>query len=173
MSGAATRPGADALSITRLTEAEYSLASEIVVASVQAFWPPDYPAAVIEAVVEGNGPAAIRERSDKQEDYLARRGGRPVGYGAVKQNEIGHLFVHPDAAGQGVGSALVAFSEGLVRERGFETIIVYASLSALGFYEKRGFRRVRPKSFELRPNVFLDSVLMVKPLAGCPPRPGR
>ena len=141
------------LRVLPLEEAEYPLASEIVARSVRAFW-----------AAEQNLPDDIRKRSTKQEDFLAWRDGVAVGYAAVKQNEIGHLFVHPDAAGQGVGSALVAFSEQLLRDRGNETVKVYASLTAVAFYEKRGFHRVHDKAFELAPNVVLDSVLMEKPL---------
>ena len=154
----------DELEIVELAESEYPVASEIVAASVRAQWPGDYAPEVIETVAEQNSPRAIRKRSEKQEDFLARRAGAAVGYAAVKQNEIGHLFVHPDAAGQGVGAALVAFCEDLLRRRGHETAKVYASLGAVGFYEKQGFRRVHPKSFELKPGVLLDSVLMEKRL---------
>lgn len=152
------------LRVLPLEEAEYPLASEIVARSVRAFWADDYSHDVIETVAEQNLPDDIRKRSTKQEDFLAWRDGVAVGYAAVKQNEIGHLFVHPDAAGQGVGSALVAFSEQLLRDRGNETVKVYASLTAVAFYEKRGFHRVHDKAFELAPNVVLDSVLMEKPL---------
>ena len=152
--------------ITRLQESEYPIASEIVARSVRTMWSAHYDREVIEAVAQQNTPEHIRERGVKQEDYLARRDGVPVGYVAIKRNEIGHLFVHPDAARQGVGAAMVAFGERLLRSRGHRSIIVYASLSALEFYEKQGYRRVEETEteFELRPNVRLRSVLVRKEL---------
>ncbi|MFW6159181.1 MAG: GNAT family N-acetyltransferase, partial [Planctomycetota bacterium] len=133
------------------------------------FWPDHYERDVIETVAEQNTPEWIRKRSEKQDDYLARQAGRPVGYAAVKQNEIGHLFVRPDAAGRGVGTALVAYCTEVLRSRGYHTAKVYASLQATGFYENQGFREAGEKSFELKPGVVLDSILMTRSLEGCPP----
>jgi len=150
--------------ITRLQESEYPIASEIVARSVRTMWPAHYDREVIEAVAQQNTPEHIRERGVKQEDYLARRDGVPVGYVAIKRNEMGHLFVHPDAARQGVGAAMVAFGERLLRSRGHRSVIAYASLNAMEFYEKQGYRRVEEIEFELRPNVRLRSVLVRKEL---------
>jgi GNAT superfamily N-acetyltransferase len=152
------------IEVVPLEEAAYPAAARIVARSVRAAWAGQYPESVIETVARQNGPAWIRKRSAKQEDFLARRGGEAVGYAAVKENEIGHLFVPPESAGSGVGTALVSFAEDLLRERGYESAIVYASLPAVGFYEKQGFRCVRPKSFDLGDGVMLDSILMEKPL---------
>jgi GNAT superfamily N-acetyltransferase len=152
------------LIITELREAEYPAAGEIVAAGVRALWRDDYPDAVIETVAEQNTAEWIAKRSGGQDDYLARSGGRPVGYAAVKRREIGHLFVHPDATGRGVGAALVAFCEEAIRRNGFDTAMVYASLSAEGFYARQGFERTGEESFELRPGVVLDSVRMEKRL---------
>jgi len=152
------------LQISELNEPDYPRASEIVAESVRAFWSDHYDPTVIETVVEQNTPERISERSLRQEDYLARQGGRAVGYAAVKQNEIGHLFIRPDAAGQGVGAALVAYCNEVIRQGGYDTAKVYASRPAIEFYAKQGFLADGEKSFELKPGVFLDSVLMTRPL---------
>jgi predicted N-acetyltransferase YhbS len=153
---------AHGLMIRELHESEYAAAGQIVAASVRALWAEVYPAAVIETVAEQNTAEWIAKRSARQADYLAESGGRPVGYAAVMRAEIGHLFVRPDTTGRGVGGALVAFCEEAIRRNGYETAKVFASLPAVGFYERRGFRRVGEESFELRPGVMLDSVRMEK-----------
>ena len=152
------------LQISELKEPDYPRASEIVAVSVRTFWLDHYDPTVIEAVVEQNTPERIGERSLRQDDFLARQGGRVVGYAAVKQNEIGHLFVRPEAAGQGVGTALVAYCNEVIRQGGYDTAKVYASRPAIAFYARQGFLADGEKSFELKPGVFLESVLMTRPL---------
>lgn len=153
------------IEIRRVPDDECALVSEIVAASVRAFWPGGCTDEAIEAVVRQNGPERIRERGARQEDYLAWRGGEAVGYVGVKRNEIGTLFVHPERAGKGVGAALVAFSTDLIRGRGHRTAVVYAFPSAIGFYEKQGFRRTgQTMSFEIEPGAFVPAELMDKDL---------
>jgi putative acetyltransferase len=152
------------IQIEPLTQDDYPHASEIVAQSVRALWCDDYNDAVIETVAVQNEPEWILKRSENQADYLARHDGRPVGYAAVKKNEIGHLFVRPDATRQGVGSTLVTFCCGLIGKNGFDTAKVYASLSAVEFYQKQGFRQTGEQSFEFAPGAVLDAILMEKDL---------
>ena len=51
------------------------------------------------------------------------------------------LYVHPAAAGQGVGAMLIDALEKLAGARGAAKLIVDASDSARGFFEKRGYAR--------------------------------
>ena len=54
-------------------------------------------------------------------------------------NKIDMLYVHPAAAGQGVGAMLVDALEKLAGARGAPKLTVDASDSARGFFEKRGY----------------------------------
>jgi len=152
------------LQFERLAESEYPLATEIVTLAIQTGWPGHYSAEVMRAVIAGNSPDAIRGRSTKQVDYLVRRGSRPVGYVAVKRNEIGHLFVRPDASRQGVGAAAVAFALALFRDGGCDTAKVCASLNAEGFYAKQGFHRTDEGSFPVGEGLEVAYVLMERDL---------
>jgi ribosomal protein S18 acetylase RimI-like enzyme len=119
---------------------------------------------VIETVARQNGPAWIRKRSAKQEDFLARRGGEAVGYAAVKENEIGHLFVAPTAAGQGVGRRLVAFAADRFAAAGHRDMVVMSSLNAVGFYGRYGFVVEREGSFPVGRGLPLRYVWMRAPV---------
>jgi putative acetyltransferase len=71
---------------------------------------------------------------------VATMAGSPVGFASlVGGNKIDMLYVHPAAAGQGVGAMLVDALEKLAGARGAEKLVVDASDSARGFFEKRGY----------------------------------
>ncbi len=42
--------------------------------------------------------------------------------------------------GKGIGRALMQFAENIARDRGFKKITMHARKSAIGFYEKLGYR---------------------------------
>src|SRR6202043_3796878 len=62
----------------------------------------------------------------------------PVGFAALKgADHIDMLYVHPGAAGQGVGSMLAEALEKLAGGRGAKSLTVNASDNSLEFYSKR------------------------------------
>jgi putative acetyltransferase len=64
----------------------------------------------------------------------------PVGFAALKGTDhIDMLYVHPNAAGQGVASMLVDALEKLAGARGAKTLTVDASDNAQPFFVKRGY----------------------------------
>jgi putative acetyltransferase len=64
----------------------------------------------------------------------------PVGFAALKgADHIDMLYVHPAAAGQGVGSMLCEALERLAGGRGAKSLNVDASDNAEGFFAKRGY----------------------------------
>ena len=44
--------------------------------------------------------------------------------------------------GKGIGRALLQFAENIARDRGFKTILMHARKTAIGFYEKLGYKVV-------------------------------
>src|SRR4030088_624027 len=64
----------------------------------------------------------------------------PVGFASLKgADHIDMLYVHPGAAGQGVGSMLCEALEKLAGGRGAKALMVDASDNAEGFFAKRGY----------------------------------
>ena len=64
----------------------------------------------------------------------------PVGFASLAgKDKIDMLYVHPAATGQGVGAMLVDALEKLAGSRGAARLVVDASDSARGFFEKRGY----------------------------------
>src|ERR1700759_1617657 len=64
----------------------------------------------------------------------------PVGFASLKgKDHIDMLYVHPNAAGQGVASALCDALEKLAGARGATKLTVEASDNAQEFFRKRGY----------------------------------
>jgi putative acetyltransferase len=64
----------------------------------------------------------------------------PVGFASLKgADHIDMLYVHPAAAGQGVGAMLCEALERLAGGRGAKSLTVDASDNAEGFFAKRGY----------------------------------
>ena len=83
---------------------------------------------------------AFAKRLGGQLTLIATLQGSPVGFASLANGHaIDLMYVHPVAAGQGVGAMLADALEKLAGARGAEKLIVDASDSARGFFEKRGY----------------------------------
>lgn len=88
--------------------------------------------------------ADIAARLGRLEFWVAEREGCILGWGAIDGDRLEGLYTAPAAAGTGVGGALLARLEGLIRARGFAAARLMASPNAAGFYARRGYRRTGP-----------------------------
>jgi GNAT superfamily N-acetyltransferase len=95
---------------------------------------------------------------------VAERGGRILGYAALRGSELTALFVRPSAAGRGVGTALLARAEREARRRGVASLVVDASRNGAGFYRARGFGGARPVAVPLPGGGKLEAIRMTKRL---------
>lgn len=90
--------------------------------------------------------------------------GEYLGFGSLKDNKtIEMLYVHPDFAGGGVGSALAGALEKIAQARGADAITVDASDTAVPFFEGRGYASLQRNSVP-RDDQWLSNTTMVKPL---------
>lgn len=114
-------------------------------------------------------------RIDDLEEFAKRLGGQltliatlqgsPVGFASLANSrDIDLLYVHPVAAGQGVGAMLADALEKLAGARGAEKLIVDASDTARGFFEKRGYVAQQRNSISVG-DEWLANTTMHKKLA--------
>ena len=83
---------------------------------------------------------AFAKRLGSQLTLIATLQGSPVGFASLATGgKIDLMYVHPVAAGQGVGAMLPDALEKLAGARGAAKLIVDASDTARGFFEKRGY----------------------------------
>jgi ribosomal protein S18 acetylase RimI-like enzyme len=86
-----------------------------------------------------------RLRAALQDIRVAGPLGAPVGFCALKGEELYQLFVSPEARGAGVAAALLADAEARLAERGVEVAWLVCAVGnhrAARFYEIRGWRLV-------------------------------
>lgn len=113
--------------------------------------------------------------ADDEDDFAARLGERltliatleksPVGFIALEGNDkLDMLYVHPVAAGQGVGKTLVDAIEKLAGARGAAKLTVEASDTAQPFFQHRGFV-AQQRNTVMREGVWLPNTTMEKKLA--------
>ena len=90
-------------------------------------------------------PESFRERllAALPNVYVAGPLGAPIGFYALKDDELSQLFVSSEAHGSGVAKALIADAEARLAEHGVETAWLACAIGndrAARFYEKSGWR---------------------------------
>jgi N-acetylglutamate synthase-like GNAT family acetyltransferase len=72
------------------------------------------------------------------------------------------MAVQNNLQGKGIGAAMMNFAENVARDMGYRKLIMHARKSAIGFYEKLGYK-VTGKEFE---EISLPHFIMEKKLRG-------
>ena len=129
------------LALRPFLPADTPLLAEIFRESIMDLTGDDYSEAQQQAwAAAADDLKAFAKRLSGQLSLIATLQGSPVGFASLADGgKIDMLYVHPVAAGQGVGSMLVDALEKLAGGRGAAKLIVDASDSARGFFEKRGY----------------------------------
>jgi len=70
------------------------------------------------------------------------------------------MAVHKSQQGKGVGGQLLHFAENVARHKGYRSMLMHARKTAVGFYEKLGYK-VKGDEFE---EVTIPHFLMEKTL---------
>jgi putative acetyltransferase len=121
--------------------ADAALLREIFRDSIEELTADDYTEAQQEAWASAaDNVGDFGKKLSGQLTLVATLEGSPVGFASLEgKDKIDMLYVHPAATGQGVGAMLIDALEKLAGARGAAKLVVDASDSARGFFEKRGF----------------------------------
>ena len=146
--------------------ADTPLLAEIFRASIEELTGDDYSEAQQEAwVAAADDEQAFWARLAKGLTLLGTMDGSPVGFASLVDNErLDMLYVHPAAAGHGVGSMLVDALEKLAAARGARRLRAEVSDSAQDFFKRRGFVPQQRNTVPLG-DEWLANTTMEKPLA--------
>jgi len=148
----------DAIEIRPMRDEEAEQASTVIRAAVRTHLPAAYSPEVVDALATVNSGEFLLSLAPKQTNYVLADGGVVLAMMGLKNNEIGHLFVHPDHAGRGLGRRLIEFAAATFRAAGFADMFVHASRNAVGFYQRCGFTIDGEGSFDVAPGLPLQYV---------------
>jgi len=147
------------------------LAAEIFRASIEELTGDDYSASQQEAwAALAEDVDAFGARLDNNLTLLGTMDGAPVGFASLaspdfkKHARVDMLYVHPAAAGYGVGTMLIEALEKLAKARGVARLSADVSDTAEAFFRSRGFVPRQRNSVPLG-DEWLANTTMDKPLA--------
>ena len=115
--------------------------------------------------VEAWAPALMdeprwHERLRANFTYVAEAGGQIVGFSELERGgRIATLYVHHRYQTQGIGSRLLSDTETRARALGARRLTAEASLTAYGFFQRRGFKLVRAQDVDLRGVSFRNFIM--------------
>lgn len=143
----------------------------IFVASIEELAADDYSEAQRGAwIATADDEAAFAARLADRLTLVGTLAGSVVGFVALEgTGHIDMLFVHPAAAGQGVGTALCDAVERIAAARGAPKLTVDASDSARDFFVGRGYAPERRNMVPLG-GEWLGNTSMQKPLTAAAPQ---
>jgi putative acetyltransferase len=139
---------------------------EIFRASITGLTSEDYSEAQQQAWASAaDDEQAFAKRLGQQLTLVASLEGSVVGFAALGPGgKIDLLYVHPAASGQGVAALLIDALEKLAGARGTDKLVVDASDTARGFFEKRGYVAQQRNSVTVG-DEWLANTTLHKPLA--------
>lgn len=109
-------------------------------------------------------PGFWKRKFGECEVFADEEDGKFTVLGAYKDNEVDKLYVALNAKGKGKGSLMLGFLENRIRENGFDNVFLYALMTAVSFYEKKGYYADGNGKVEL-PGGTVPTKLMRKKLA--------
>jgi putative acetyltransferase len=147
--------------------ADTPVLAAIFVAAIQELTGDDYDETQQEAWASvADDEAEFGKKLAGELTLIASLRNAPVGFASLKgKDHIDMLYVHPNAAGQGVASVLLDALEKLAGARGVKSLTVDASDNAQEFFRKRGYVAQQRNSVTIN-GEWLANTTMQKTLGG-------
>ncbi|MFF5229485.1 GNAT family N-acetyltransferase [Dactylosporangium sp. NPDC000521] len=102
----------------------------------------DYPSEVIERMCAHFTAQRVQELAGERQMFVAETSGI-AGTVSRDGNKVHTMFVHPSAAGRGIGRLLLRHIEALAETEGYDHMETSASITAHDFYRRLGYVDVR------------------------------
>jgi GNAT superfamily N-acetyltransferase len=103
----------------------------------------DYPGDFLSKLEASFTPPSLRELAKERVIFVAVEENAIVGTASLGRDQVHAVFVHPARQGRGIGRRLMEAVESEALARGERGLTLYASVTAVPFYEANGWRTVR------------------------------
>ncbi len=134
------------MEIKRFSESDALMVSELIRTTLQISNARDYPAEMIDALVEKETPEYILQRASWTHFYVAMEDNVIIGCGAIgpywdslDESGLFSIFVHPDHQCKGIGRAIMETLEKDEFALRSKRIEIPASITRLPFYKEMGY----------------------------------
>ena len=117
--------------------------SELIVENLKTVNIRDYSEELIDALIAHKNPQQLLELAEKCDALVAVEDDRILGIVMLYDGKITNMFVHTQMHGRHIGSSLLNHLEGLAKDRQIPGLIVDSSITAVGFYTRRGYQIIR------------------------------
>ncbi len=128
-----------AISIRSALPSDCDAISQLIARSVRETNADDYPAEILQQVVDNFTPDRIRTLISERQMFVALDQDRIIGTVGLVEGVVKSVFVSPDSQKKGVGAALMAHIEAIAKDQLLSCLTLQSSLTAEGFYHKLGY----------------------------------
>lgn len=160
-------PHRNEIRVRRTTRDDAEAILSLHVASIRALGPAAYDEHEVAAwATKDHGPEGYPVEDDRKRMFVAEADDGIAGFGEVDVDgsEVTAVYVHPDHARHGVGSALLDRLETEARAEGLDSLALTASLNAVAFYEAASYEVLGEVTHATTDEVDLTCVRMEKTL---------
>ncbi len=157
--------GSDAFTVRAARPEDAAAIMSVHQASVRGLCAAFYSDEQIDAWVGHKTPDDyVRSVGAGERMWVAWHGPQALGFAAQKGDEIRAVYVHPDGGGRGIGRRLLRAAEKAAWDDGLRSVHLDASLNAVPFYERMGYRGGPIAPHRLQNGTLIPSMPMSKDL---------
>lgn len=134
------------LRIRRFQEQDAAETSAVIAEALRRSNAPDYPAEIIQEMLEQYTASGLLEQAEGEHLYVACDGERIAGCGGIApymgrpaESILVTVFVQPDYQGKGVGRRIMETLEGDAYFLRADRVVIHSSITARDFYLKLGY----------------------------------
>jgi GNAT superfamily N-acetyltransferase len=157
-----TQPGGHLLIMRAYHNSDLIDLTRLINSTIDSCYAAVYPSKAIAYFKDYHSPENVAADAAEGITLVGFYSGRLAGTGTLKGSYICRVFVRPDCQGLGVGKTIYQELERLATKREIKELTLDASLTSLGFWQRRGFTAGHLESYELDDGQRLDYYSMRK-----------